>query len=433
MENIKPLGAPADRIVALLLGEAARKTGRAIAPAPLLCYNKKVKTGFFRPAKEPARVWKAQGKPRPKNPESGQGKPERSESKGGMAAMPLQIVRNDITKMKVDAIVNAANTSLLGGGGVDGCIHRAAGPKLLAECRTLGGCQTGSAKITGAYDLPCKYVIHAVGPRWLGGSHGEREQLASCYRTSLALAEEHGCETVAFPLISSGIYGYPKAQALKVAVDAIQDFLLEHDMMVYLVIFDRAAYQISEKLFADIAQYIDDHYVDAHTDSHTRRLQQQALFSEEPPMCSSVLPEYMDDIDDILEFPKGRLFARASSLEDALAQMDESFSEMLLRKIDEKGITDAQCYKKANIDRKLFSKIRSNRRYKPSKPTAIAFAIALELPLEETKDLLQKAGYALSHSNKFDIIVEYFIRQKNYNVFEINEALFAFDQSLLGG
>ncbi len=347
--------------------------------------------------------------------------------------MPLQIVRNDITKMKVDAIVNAANTSLLGGGGVDGCIHRAAGPQLLAECRTLGGCQTGSAKITGAYHLPCKYVIHAVGPRWLGGSHGEREQLASCYRTSLALAEEYGCETVAFPLISSGIYGYPKAQALKVAVDAIQDFLLEHDMMVYLVIFDRAAYQISEKLFADIAQYIDNHYVDAHTDSHTRRLQQQALFSEEPPMCSSVLPEYMDDIDDILEFPKGRLFARASSLEDALAQMDESFSEMLLRKIDEKGITDAQCYKKANIDRKLFSKIRSNRLYKPSKPTAIAFAIALELPLEETKDLLQKAGYALSHSNKFDIIVEFFIRQKNYNVFEINEALFAFDQSLLGG
>lgn len=269
--------------------------------------------------------------------------------------MPLQIVRNDITKMKVDAIVNAANSSLLGGGGVDGCIHRAAGPELLAECKMLGGCETGSAKITKGYRLPCKYVIHAVGPRWRDGKHGEREKLVSCYRTSLALAKEHGCETVAFPLISSGIYGYPKDQALKVAIDTISDFLLENDMTVYIVIFDRKAYQI-----------------------------------------------------------------------------DESFSEMLLRKIDEKGMTDAQCYKKANIDRKLFSKIRSDKLYKPSKPTALAFAIALELPLDETKEMLMKAGFALSHSNKFDIIIEYFIEHGNYNVFEINEALFAFDQSLLG-
>ena len=347
--------------------------------------------------------------------------------------MPLQIVRNDITKMKVDAIVNAANESLLGGGGVDGCIHRAAGPELLVECETLHGCKTGSAKITKGYKLPCKYVIHAVGPRWYDGRHGERERLISCYRTSLMLAKEYGCESAAFPLISSGIFGYPKDQALKVAIDTISSFLLENEMTVYIVIFDRKAYQISGKLFADIAAYIDDRYVDEHTDSHSERLRRMSAFRMEEPMpCeSSVCDE--DAIEQLI--PPVSVAAapkKAATLDDALEQIDESFSEMLLRKIDERGMTDAQCYKKANIDRKLFSKIRSDKLYKPSKPTAIAFALALELPLAETKDMLMKAGFALSHSNKFDIIVEYFIEHGNYNVFEINEALFAFDQSLIG-
>ncbi len=338
--------------------------------------------------------------------------------------MPLRIVRNDITKMKVDAIVNAANRRLAGGGGVDGCIHRAAGPMLLEECRKLGGCETGSAKVTGAYRLPCRYVIHAVGPRWIDGRHGEREALVSCYRTALALAKERNCGTVAFPLISSGIYGYPKDQALRTAIDTIGAFLMENEMTVYLVIFDRKAYQISSKLFADITAYIDDNYADERTDraSERRRLAQMSLTEDLPPLA----------------VPTGMPLAasapsKAGTLEDMLKQMDESFSEMLLRKIQEKGMTDVQCYKKANIDRKLFSKIRSDKLYKPSKPTVIAFAIALELSLDETKDLLMKAGFALSHSSKFDMIIEYFIQNGKYNVFEINEALFAFDQSLLGG
>ncbi len=281
--------------------------------------------------------------------------------------MPLQIVRNDITKMKVDAIVNAANSSLLGGGGVDGCIHRAAGPELLAECKTLGGCETGSAKITKGYKLPCKYVIHAVGPRWRDGKHGERDQLISCYRTSLALAKDKECETVAFPLISSGIYGYPKDQALRIAIDTISEFLLENDMTVYIVIFDRKAYQISGRLYADIAEYIDDNYVDEHTDDYSERLRRLNAFHEKELICEASVCEEADEEIDML-------------------------------------MTVA--------------------------PMAVASKKAKSL--DETKDMLMKAGFALSHSNKFDIIIEYFIENENYNVFEINEALFAFDQSLLG-
>ena len=329
--------------------------------------------------------------------------------------MPLIIVRDDITKMPVDAIVNAAKASLLGGGGVDGCIHRAAGPELLAECRRLGGCPTGEARITGAYRLPCRYVIHTVGPVWQGGGHGEREQLASCYRVSLALAKDRGCGTVAFPLIASGSFGYPKDQALRVAVDAIGEFLLRNDMTVYLVIFGREAFQISGRLFADIAEYIDDHYVDTHTD-YLRESRRRMGSPASPFRAASKVPE----------FPEAPM--AASDLDDLLTRLDAGFSETLLKLIDRSGKKDSEIYKCANVDRKLFSKIRNNPDYKPSKSTALDFAIALELDLDETRDLIGRAGYALSASSKFDVIIEYFIRRKNYDIFEINEALFAFDQ-----
>ena len=338
--------------------------------------------------------------------------------------MPLIIVRNDITKMKVDAIVNAANESLLGGGGVDGCIHRAAGPELLKECRTLGGCRTGDAKLTGGYLLPCKYVIHAVGPVWQGGRNNEKEDLTSCYRRSLALAKAHGCESIAFPLISSGIYGYPKDQALRVAVDTISTFLMENDMTVYLVVFTAADFRISSKLFADIEEFIDDHYVEKHTDRSPRPLPNRSscvtkMLSVGAPMDAEMRP---------MAAPQ----RHSDSLSDLVLRLDAGFSETLLELIDRTGKKDSEIYKKANIDRKLFSKIRANPNYKPSKSTAIAFAIALELDLEETKDLLCRAGFALSRSSKFDVIIEYFIREKKYDIFEINEALFAFDQTLLG-
>ena len=341
--------------------------------------------------------------------------------------MPLEIIRNDITQVHADAIVNAANRSLLGGSGVDGAIHKAAGPELLAECRTLGGCKVGEAKITKGYRLPAKYVIHTVGPVWHGGEADEEKLLADCYRNSLALARQYELESIAFPLISSGAFGYPKDKALKVAIAEIGDFLLQHEMTVYLVVFDRASFALSEKLFASIAEYIDDNYIDLHPvgDRNRRELicmQEEVL--EETSYEASLSAAYMPA-------PAAPL-KRKRKLADVVKQLEESFSQMLLRLIDEKGMSDAETYKRANIDRKLFSKIRNDIHYKPSKPTVLSFAIALRLNLDETRDLLLKAGFALSHSSKFDIIVQYFIEEGNYNIFEINEALFAFDQGLLG-
>lgn len=354
--------------------------------------------------------------------------------------MPLQIIRNDITKVQCDAIVNAANSTLLGGGGVDGAIHKAAGKGLLFECMKLGGCKVGQAKITKGYNLPCKYVIYTVGPKWKGGSKGERELLENCYRNSLALAEENNCESVAFPLISSGVYGYPMNEAFKVAVDTIAEFLMHNDMLVHIVVYNKNALAASSKLFTNIAQYIDDNYVAEHSPYDSRRVNN---LGESMPLPRTrfldvedyYAPESVVLSDDYCTAMPPCAIPKHSShnLDDFLKEtIDESFSEMLLRLIDERGMKDSECYKKANIDKRLFSKIRSNSDYKPSKPTVLAFCIALELPLVQTNEMLMKAGFALSHSNKFDIIVEYFIKQNNYNIFEINEALFAFDQSLLG-
>ena len=344
--------------------------------------------------------------------------------------MPFSIVRNDITKTECDAIVNAANNTLLGGGGVDGAIHRAAGKKLKEECMKLGGCETGKAKITGAYNLPCKYVIHTVGPIWAGGRNNEESLLRSCYRQSLKLARGNKCESVAFLLISAGAYGYPKSEALKIAQDEIHSFLKNNDMMVLLVVYDKSSFQLSKSITESIEEYISEKYVEEHP--NLRVYQEQ----------SNVFPqaEAFDERNDnqaVFKAPTASSCVKKKEiplkpLTEILGNLDESFSEMLLRKIDEKGMTDAECYKKANIDRKLFSKIRSDRLYKPSKQTAIAFAIALELSLEETKDMLMKAGFALSHSNKFDIIIEYFIEHGDYDTFKINDVLFQFDQCLLG-
>jgi len=341
--------------------------------------------------------------------------------------MPFEIVRNDITKMHVDAIVNAANKRLEPGGGVCGAIHAAAGPQLAAECRLLGGCETGEAKATFAYNLPCKYVIHTVGPVWNGGEHGEREALVSSYRESLKLAKEKGCDSIAFPLISSGIFGYPKKEALRVAIDTIGDFLTENEMMVYLAVFNKECLNISKALFANIEEYIDEHYVDEHEAREYRRRRYQ---EEELAMAA---PKAVSKRDVVFATVASESVAASDAdIDEWLEMIDESFSEMLLRKIKEKGMSNAECYKKANIDKKLFSKIKGDHGYVPKKSNVLAFAVALELSLDETREMLFKAGMALSHSDKFDLIVEFCIVNKIYDIFEINQILFNYDQPLLG-
>ena len=361
--------------------------------------------------------------------------------------MPLHIVRNDITLMQCDAIVNPTNTMLYATGGTDARIHEAAGPELDAACEALGSCAVGEAKCTPGYRLPVRYIFHTVGPMWVDGTHGEPEQLAACYRACLALAGEYHCASVAFPIISAGTFGFPKDLALEIANRELSRYLLQHDLEVYLVIYDREIFRIGQRLFSDIRSYLDGHYEES--------VQTNAGYFQRPPapMMSQSFKEAGAAPAAARPRRKPRLakpdaapapsmsiapdaafgaFICEDSLEDRLAHLDESFSQMLLRLIDERGMKDSECYKRANIDRKLFSKIRNDLHYNPKKTTALAFAIALELSMDETRDLLQKAGYALSPASKFDVIIEYFIQSRNYNIFEINETLFYFDQALLG-
>ncbi len=340
--------------------------------------------------------------------------------------MPFTIVRQDITKMKVDAIVNAANTALQMGGGVCGAIYKAAGvQELQAACNKLAPIQTGEAVITPGFGLTAKYIVHTAGPVYSDGKHGEEELLYSCYTNSLKRALENGCKSVAFPLISSGIYGYPKVEALRVATAAIQDFLNNHDIDVSLVVFDKAAFEVSERLLGEVASYINENYVAKHKETRRNFLDVECKVLDEAE-CIQYNASMAKMSESILDAP-------IAGIDDLVGNLDEPFSATLLRLIDRKGRTDVEVYKRANLDRKLFSKIRSNKGYIPSKRTAIALAVALELSLDETDDLLERAGYALSRSQKFDVIIEYFIINNKYDIFEINEVLFQYDQPLLGG
>lgn len=303
--------------------------------------------------------------------------------------MPLEIVRNDITKMQVDAIVNTANPRPIVGGGVDRAIHKVAGTELLDARKKIGDIATGKAAITSAFNLHARFVIHTVGPVWQDGEHGERELLSNCYVNSLQLAAENGCSSIAFPLISAGVFGCPSEVAIAVATQAIREFLTDHDMDVYLVVFDHKAFKISSSLFDDVQSFIDERYIEELLDEEYRGDYRDRRRNFETAGQPPAEDAYID-IPMWMSKPKER------SLEDLLNEVDDTFSEALLRLIDAKGKTDPEVYKRANIDRKLFSKIRNNPAYKPSKATALAFAVALELNFDETKDFLS-AGQAMHY------------------------------------
>ncbi len=357
--------------------------------------------------------------------------------------MPLEIVRNDITRMEVDAVVNSANPHPIVGGGADQAIHDRAGEELLAARKEIGDIAAGEAFITPGFRLPAKYVIHTVGPVWRDGRQDERGTLTRCYQNSLRLAVEHGCTSIAFPLISAGIYGCPVEVALATATQAIRDFLRDHEMEIYLVVFDQEAFRISSGLFEDVRNYLDETYVDQALlrESGGRPARNRRRTREEPDRCQEGFL-LMARPPGLWKLERGKEKAstgkptaavkKKRALSDLLKEVDDTFSQALLRLIDARDRKDSEIYRRANIDRRHFSKIRNTPNYQPSKTTALALAIALELNLDETKDFIGRAGYALSHSSKMDIIVEYFIENGEYDIFTINETLFAFDQPCLG-
>ena len=358
--------------------------------------------------------------------------------------VPFSIVQNDIVRMKADAIVNTANPEPVIGRGTDAAIYDAAGPRLLNARRQIGRIMPGCCAVTPAYALSASYVIHAVGPVWQGGEQDEPALLRRCYDRALALASDLGCRSIAFPLISTGFYGFPKDLALEIAVSAFRAFLTGSDMQIFLVVWDRASVRLSEQLQENVKKYVDENYVERKTREEYASSPKLSIRPRKRPTLpagpgkTSSAPGAASGFAPITApcaAPCDAAMAEASddtSLRDLLRQTDAGFSETLLRLIDESGKKDAEIYRRANLTRQHFSKIRSNPAYRPTKATALALAIALELDLDQTKDLIGRAGYALTNSSKFDVIITYFIRQRRYDIFEINTALYEYDQLTLG-
>ncbi|MCR4760084.1 MAG: macro domain-containing protein [Oscillospiraceae bacterium] len=339
--------------------------------------------------------------------------------------MPFQIIRNDITRVSADVIVNTANPKPEYGSGTDGAVYAAAGADRLLEARKkIGEIEPGQAVSTPAFALSAKYIIHTVGPAWLDGLQGEKDILRACYENTLALAAELKAESIAFPLIATGVYGFPKDEALNIALSEIGKFLLTHDMQVILVVFGREAFALSEKLVGSIDAYLDEHQVSA--------LEQTEYASTREKTAEHRRRRAAQQYADSSAVPQTPFHMQNKPLDQILSDTGDTFQQRLFKLIDASGMDDVTVYKKANIDRKVFSRIRCKKDYKPTKKTAVAFAVALKLSLPEMLGLLACAGITFSPSDKFDLIITYCVQNGIYDIFEINAVLFQYGQALLG-
>ena len=372
--------------------------------------------------------------------------------------MPFKIVRNDITKMNTEAIVNTANDYPTVGTGCDSAVYKAAGYDELLKYRAekIGFVPEGDAFITPGFKLKATYIIHAVSPLYMGGDKGEEEKLRSCYRKSLQIAKENGIKSISFPLISTGGFGYPKEEGMRIAVDEINAFLLSNEMNIFLVVFDTKATQLGEKIYPGLEAYIDHNYVkkaraeeyDACVGSmrpsepgcdrylsnaemierSTRRNAEGkpsfsgSIFKKEQAK-KSVSDEALS-VEESCECDETPFFdfeeQHERKLEERMKHMSDTYSEYLMYLIRERNMENGKVWKRAIVDKKIFSKIKNNRNYHPNKLTALCLCVGAKLNLDESKDLLARAGYALSPCDKTDIIFAYFIENEIYDMIELD-------------
>ena len=382
--------------------------------------------------------------------------------------MPFRIIHSDIAKVHADAIVNSANPNVFIGRGVDEAIYRAAGPGLLEARARIGPLKPGEAAFTPAFGLNAKYVIHTVGPDHRNPDERDEQDLRNCYRRSLQIARDLGCESIAFPLISTGTYRFPKPRAIEIAADAIREFLTVEDMDIILAVYDMKSFILSgrfaraqgdtlleghlaarmEDYFAEEGAPVLDDDLTVHWESRSE-IQSDVKYSLRKPMQEDLQGSADAVAGGVLQAP--RLYqapmetadlrqetaAPDELWEDLDAKLDgggllaQTFTQRLLKLIDESGRSDPEVYQAANIDRRLFSKIRSNPAYQPSKATVLSLAVALQLNLDQTLDLLRSAGYTLSPAIPTDVIVRHFIKTGNHDIVDLNFYLFKVTQKTL--